>query len=99
MYKRQRQYRTGAEVLAGLISGILGLVSVAVSMLLIHDEWRSGAALALAGVGAGLLGLTLVPASPSVRRGRLGDVVETLTLLSLLPLMVLAAGFVDAVAG
>ncbi len=96
---RTRQYRTGAEVLAGLISGILGLVSVAVSMLLIHDEWRSGAALALAGVGAGLLGLTLVPASPSVRRGRLGDVVETFTLLSLLPLMVLAAGFVGAVAG
>ena len=34
-----------------------------------------------------------------LRRGRLGDVVETFTLLSLLPLMVLAAGFVDAVAG
>ena len=96
---RTRQYRTGAEVLAGLISGILGLVSVAVSMLLIHDEWRSGAALGLAGVGAVLLGLTLVPASPSVRRGRMGDVVETLTLLALLPLMVLAAGFVAAVAG
>ena len=96
---RTRQYRTGAEVLAGLTSGILGLVSVAVSMLLIHDEWRSGAAIALAGVGAGLLGLTLVPASPSVRRGRLGDVVETFTLLSLLPLMVLGAGFVGAVAG
>ena len=95
---RTRQYRTGAEVLAGLTSGILGLVSVAVSMLLIHDEWRSGAAIALAGVGAGLLGLTLVPASPSVRRGRLGDVVETFTLLSLLPLMVLGAGFVGAVA-
>ena len=96
---RTRQYRTGAEVLAGLTSGILGLVSVAVAMLLIHDGWRSGAAIALAGVGAGLLGLTLVPASPSVRRGRLGDVVETFTLLSLLPLMVLGAGFVSAVAG
>ena len=96
---RTRQYRTGAEVLAGLTSGILGLVSVAVAMLLIHDSWRSGAAIALAGVGAGLLGLTLVPASPSVRRGRLGDVVETFTLLSLLPLMVLGAGFVAAVAG
>ena len=53
----------------------------------------------LAAVGAVLLGLTLVPASPSVRRGRLGDVVETITLLALLPLMVLAAGFVSAVAG
>jgi hypothetical protein len=96
---RTRQYRTGAEVLAGLSSGILGLVSVAISMLLIHDGWRSGAALALAGLGAALLLLTLVPASPSVRRGRLGDVVETATLLSLLPLMVLGAGFVSSVAG
>ena len=31
---RTRQYRTGSEVLAGLVSGILGLVSVALSMLL-----------------------------------------------------------------
>jgi hypothetical protein len=96
---RTRQYRTGAEVLAGLASGILGLVSVAVSMLLIHDGWRAGAAIGLAGIGAALLALTLVPASPSVRRGRMGDVVETFTLLALLPLMVLAAGFVSAVAG
>ncbi|CAM3865222.1 type VII secretion integral membrane protein EccD [Nocardioides zeicaulis] len=96
---RTRQYRTGSEVLAGLASGILGLVSVALSMLLIHDGWRAGAAIGLAAVGAVLLGLTLVPASPSVRRGRLGDVVETITLLALLPLMVLAAGFVSAVAG
>ncbi len=96
---RTRQYRTGAEVLAGLTSGILGLVSVAISMLLIHDEWRAGAAIGLAAVGAALLGLTLVPASPSVRRGRMGDVVESMTLLSLLPLMVLGAGFVSAVAG
>ena len=96
---RTRQYRTGSEVLAGLVSGILGLVSVVVSMLLIHDDWRSGAAVALAAVGALLLVLTLVPASPSVRRGRLGDVVESATLLALLPLMVLGAGFVGAVAG
>jgi hypothetical protein len=29
----------------------------------------------------------------------MGDMVETMTLLALLPLMVLAAGFVSAVAG
>ena len=39
----------------------------------------------LAGVGAVLLALTLVPASPSVRRGRIGDVVETMTLLVAAP--------------
>ena len=88
-----------AEVLAGLTSGILVLVSVAVSMLLIHAGWRAGAAIGLAAVGAALLALTLVPASASVRRGRMGDVVETVTLLALLPLMVLGSGLVSAVAG
>lgn len=96
---RTRQYRTGSEVLAGLLSGVVGLVSVAVSMLLIHDGWRAGAAMVLAGLGAVLLLFTLVPTTASVRRGRLGDLFETVTLLALLPLMVLAAGFVAAVAG
>jgi type VII secretion integral membrane protein EccD len=96
---RTRQYRTGSEVLAGLLSGVVGLVSVAVSMLLIHDEWRAGAAMVLAALGALLLLFTLVPSSASVRRGRIGDILETATLLSLLPLMVLAAGFVGSVAG
>jgi hypothetical protein len=122
---RTRQYRTGSEVLTGLVSGILGLGSIAVTVLLTRPEWRPGAAVVLAVAGAvllmvtllpstpsvrrgrlgdiaetvSLLALTLVPASPSVRRGRMGDVVETFTLLALLPLMVLAAGFVSAVAG
>jgi hypothetical protein len=43
--------------------------------------------------------MTLVPATPSVRRGRLGDVAETITLLSLLPLMVVAAGVFSMVQG
>jgi type VII secretion integral membrane protein EccD len=96
---RTRQYRAGSEVLAGLMSGILGLVSLALSMLLIHDEWRAEAAVALAVVGAVLLVSTLAPAPPSVRRGRIGDAIETATLLSLLPLMVVAAGFFDMVKG
>ncbi len=96
---RTRQYRTGTEVLAGLVSGISALVATALAMLLLHDEWRAGAAVALALVGAVLLLITLVPGSPSVRRGRVGDVVETATLVSLLPLMVVASGLFDKVAG
>ena len=96
---RTRQYRAGSEVLAGLLSGLLGLVSVALSMLLIHDGWRASAAVALAVVGAILLASTLVPSDPSVRRGRIGDAIETATLISLLPLMVMAAGFFDQIRG
>jgi hypothetical protein len=96
---RTRQYRAGSEVLAGLVSGIAGFVSIALAMVLIHDTWRAEAAIALAAVGAVLLLTTLVPSSGSVRRGRIGDVVETATLISLLPLMVVAAGFFDMVKG
>ncbi|WP_181312047.1 type VII secretion integral membrane protein EccD [Nocardioides campestrisoli] len=96
---RTRQYRTRSEVLAGLVSGIAGLVAVAVSVLFLHPDWRAGSAVALAVVGAVLLVLTLAPPSPSVRRGRIGDVVESIALLSLLPLMVLAVGLFDAIRG
>jgi hypothetical protein len=51
----------------------------------------------LAATGAVLLAVTLVPGTPSLRRGRLGDVAETVSLLALLPLVVLAAGIYDAI--
>ena len=88
---RTRQYRTGTEVLVGLSSGILGLASVALSLLWLHAEWRPTAAVVLAATGAVLLAFTLLPGVPSLRRGRLGDIAETACLLGLLPLLVLAA--------
>jgi hypothetical protein len=94
---RTRQYRTGAEVLVGLVAGVLGLLSVGASMLWLHPDWRPVAAVALAATGAVLLAATLLPATPSVRRGRLGDVAETVALLSLLPLLVVASGLLDAI--
>jgi type VII secretion integral membrane protein EccD len=94
---RTRQYRTGHEVLVGLGSGILGLVSVAVSLLWMHPEWRPTVAVTLAATGAVLLAVTLLPGTPSLRRGRLGDLAETFSLLALLPLLVLAAGIYDSV--
>ena len=94
---RTRQYRTGQEVLVGLGSGILGLVSIAVSLLWMHPEWRPTVAVTLAATGAVLLAVSLVPGTPSLRRGRLGDLAETLCLLALLPLVVLATGIYSAI--
>ncbi len=94
---RTRQYRTGQEVLVGLGSGILGLVSVAVSLLWMHPDWRPTVAVTLAATGAVLLAASLVPGTPSLRRGRLGDLAETISLLALLPLVVLATGIYSAV--
>ena len=94
---RTRQYRTGSEVLVGLVSGIVGLVSVAVSLLWLHPDWRPTAAVALAATGAVLLLVTLLPSTPSVRRGRFGDIAETAALVALLPLLVLAVGVYSAI--
>jgi hypothetical protein len=96
---RTRQYRTSQEVLVGLGSGIAGLVAVAVSLLWMHPEWRPTVAVSLAATGAVLLAVTLVPGTPSLRRGRLGDVAETICLLAVLPLVVLATGIFEAVRG
>ena len=94
---RTRQYRTGTEVLVGLSSGILGLASVALSLLWLHPEWRPTAAVVLAATGAVLLAVTLLPGVPSLRRGRLGDLAETACLLGLLPLLVLATGIYSSI--
>lgn len=94
---RTRQYRTGAEVLVGLSSGVLGLLSTAVSVLWLHPGWRPTAAVALAATGAVLLALTLLPQGTSVRRGRLGDVAESVSLLALLPALVIATGIFSSI--
>jgi type VII secretion integral membrane protein EccD len=96
---RTRQYRTGSEVLVGLVSGIAGLASVAAAMLVLWPDWRPTAAVVLAAAGALLLAGTLLPSGPSVRRGRFGDVLETVSLLALLPLLVVASGLFDAITG
>lgn len=94
---RTRQYRIGSEALVGLVSGILGLGSVAISVLVLHPDWRPAAAVSLAATGAVLLAVTLLPATPSVRRGRLGDIAETVALVTLPPLLVLATGVFAAI--
>ena len=96
---RTRQYRTGTEVLVGLLSGVLGLVSTALAVLVQQPDWRPTTAVVLAATGGVLLALTLVPAPPSVRRGRLGDVAETVAQLALLPQAVVACGLFAAIVG
>lgn len=94
---RTRQYRVGSEVAAGLVCGVAGLVALAVSVIVERPSWHPTLALVLAVTGAVLLVFTLVPLSPSVRRGRLGDVAELVALVAMLPLLVFAIGLVGAV--
>ncbi len=94
---RTRQYRAGTEVLAGLVAGLAGLVAVVVAVIVLQPGWRPALTLILAGTGAALLALTLVPRPASVRAGRAGDVVEGVALVALLPLLVAAIGVLEAV--
>lgn len=94
---RTRQYRTGSGVLVGLVSGIAGLICVAIALLWLHPDWRGTAAVALTATGSVVLAATLLPSTPSVRRGRFGDLAESVCLLALLPLLVVATGLFAAV--
>lgn len=96
---RTRQYRTGAEVLVGLAAGILGLLATAGAALWMHPDWRPTVAVLLAASGALLLAVTLLPSTPSVRRGRIGDVTEAVALLALVPLLLVAVGVFSAIRG
>ncbi|WGL52754.1 type VII secretion integral membrane protein EccD [Nocardioides sp. BP30] len=94
---RTRQYRTGSEVLVGLVLGVVALVVTGAALLWLHPSWRPTTAVVLAAVGAVVLAGTMLPATPSVRRGRLGDVAESVSLVLLLPLLVLASGVFGSV--
>lgn len=94
---RTRQYRTGSAVLVGLASGVLGLLATGAAVLVLHPSWRPATAVILAAAGVVVLALTMLPPPPSVRRGRLGDVVESAALIALLPLLVVATGVLSAV--
>ena len=94
---RTRQYLVGAEVLVGLVSGVAGLLVTAVAMLALHPDWRPTVAVVLAAAGGVLLALTLLPGQPSLRRGRAGDVAESVALVALVPLLVLASGLLGHV--
>ncbi len=64
-------------------------------MLVQYPEWRPTLAVVLAVTGAVLLAVTLLPSAPSMRRGRFGDILETVSLLALLPLLVVATELLD----
>lgn len=94
---RARQHVVGAQVLVGLLSGLVGLIVVGIAATVQHPQWTPVLAVALVVGGLGGLSILLLPTGPSLRRGWLGDVLESLALISLLPLLAVATGLVDAV--
>lgn len=96
---RARRHRAEAEVIVGLGAGLLGLLSAAVAALWLEPDWRPAVAALLVVSGAVLLPQALVRRTPSVRRGRLGDLAESVGLAALLPLLVVAVGVLSVIRG
>ena len=98
---RTRQYRTGSEVLVGLVSGILGPgLGGGRRLLWLHPDWRPTAAVALAATGAVLLAVTLLPSTPvGAPRPASATWPRPSRCWPCCPLLVLATGVFSAVRG
>jgi hypothetical protein len=96
---RVRHYRSRAEVLVGLTSGVLGLMATALSALCMHPSWRPGVTAALAVTGTVFLARSRLPPRTFVRGGRLGDLAESVALLTLPPALVTATGVLSWIRG
>ena len=89
---RTRQYRTGTEVLVGLVSGMLGLLSVAVAVLWLHPDWRPMAAVAAGRDRGGAAGShAAAHVAVGAPRPPRATSPRPIALLSLLPLLVVAS--------
>ncbi|MRJ75985.1 type VII secretion integral membrane protein EccD [Aeromicrobium sp. SMF47] len=94
---RTRQFRSGTEVGAGLLTAAAGILSIAISVLVLEPDWRPGLIVVLIVVAAGTLVSTLVTSTRTVSRGRMAEVLELIALVAIVPLLVIAIGIVSAV--
>ncbi len=96
---RTRRHRSRASVRAGVWSGMAGLSSLTVSLVVLRSEWRTPVTVTLVIVGSLLLVSAVAPGLPAALRGWLGQLTEVLLLASLLPLLTLSVGVLGLVHG
>lgn len=96
---RTRRFHAGAQVLVGVASGVLGLLTTSAAVLWLYPTWRPFGAVALVACGLVLLMLTLLPRLAALRRDRWGDVAGNVALLALLPTLVVATGALSGFRG
>jgi hypothetical protein len=96
---RTRQDHSSAGAWVGLASGLLGLLSTAASVLWMHPVWRLPAALTLVAAGVVLVAAALVQTPVVSCSLRVGDAVESIALLTIVPVLVVATGLFAGVEG
>jgi len=89
---RARRHRACAQVLVDALGSLAGLVATAVALLARDPDSRPAIAAALVAAGFAILALTRLPAAPTVVRARAADLLETVALVTIAPLLLLAAG-------
>lgn len=94
MLLRTRRHRIRSAVMAGTAQGALGLGAAVVTVLVQQPRWHGPLSVGLIGAGVLLLVAALMPSGPSVRRERLADVAESVSLVALLPLAIVALGLI-----
>lgn len=87
---RARRLRSRALVLVVALGGLAGLLATGVALLARDPAHRVAVAAALVVAGLLLAVLARLPAPPALLRARLGDQVETLALVALAPLLLVA---------
>lgn len=88
---RARRLRARTPALVAVHGGLAGLLATAVALLVRDPASRPVVALTLLGAGATASALARLPAAPPLLRARLWDLLETLALVALAPLVLLAA--------
>jgi hypothetical protein len=89
---RTRRYRSAEDVGVGLVFGVLGLISTALSLLLLEPGSRVEVGAVAVAAAVVLLGRFSGPAPGDRRPGRLGDWMESAAQVALVPALVIAAG-------
>ena len=94
---RSRRHHSARVARVDVLAGGLGLLTTTAAVLATQPGWRPVAAVLL--VGAGAAAWQAPPPAPSLRWSRIADLAETLALVALLPVLVLAAGLDDLLRG
>jgi len=89
---RARRHRGCAQVLVDALGSLAGLVATALALLTRGADSRSALAVALVVAGLVILAMTRLPAVPTVVRARAADLLETVALVAVAPLLLLATG-------
>lgn len=96
---RARRHRSRRQVLVDAVAGLAGLLATVVALLVREPDSRTALATASALLGAAVCALSRLPAPPAVLRARVLDLFETVALVALAPLLLLATDGLARVTG